>query len=83
MTDQPIGFIKNYFSKVQVAHVKCLSEFKPGMKIHIKGSTTDFIMEIKTMQIDRVDIEMAKPGQEIGLAVEQLVRKGDKIYPIS
>jgi len=83
LSDQPIGFIKNYFSKVKVAHVKCLSEFKTGMKIRIKGSTTDFEMEIKSMQIDRVDIGLAKPGQEIGMAVDQLVRKGDKIYPVS
>ena len=82
MSDQPIGFIKNYYSKIQVAHVKCLSEFKNGMKIRIKGSTTDFEMEIKSMQIDRVDIGLAKPSQEIGMVVDQLVRKGDNIYPV-
>jgi putative protease len=78
---EPIGEIKNFYSKVMVAHVKCLAEFKPGMKIRIKGTgMTDFEQEITSMQIDRKEIESAQAGQEIGLKVEQRVRKGDQIY---
>ncbi|MHA2296559.1 MAG: translation elongation factor-like protein [Candidatus Hodarchaeales archaeon] len=77
----PIGEIKNFYSKVMVAHVLCLVEFKPGMKIRIRGAgMTDFEQEVKSMQIDRKEIDSAAAGQEIGLKVDQRVRKGDKIY---
>jgi len=34
------------------------------------------------MQIDRVDIQTAKKGDEIGLQVSSRVRQQDKVYKI-
>ncbi|MBM3244158.1 MAG: translation elongation factor-like protein, partial [Candidatus Omnitrophica bacterium] len=65
--DKPIGIVTHYFPHVQAAVIKLKAPLSVGEKIKIKGHTTDFTQVITSMQIDRVDIATAKPGQEIGL----------------
>ena len=51
------------------------------MSLHfIGGEKTDFEMEVKSMQVDRKDINAAKKGDEIGLLVPKDVRKGYKVF---
>jgi len=75
-----IGEITHYFDKVGVAVLKLSSELKVGDRIHVKGSATDFEQEVKSIQIERKPIEVAKPGDDIGLKVDEPVKKGDKVY---
>ncbi len=74
-----IGAITHYFPHVQAAVIKLKAPLSVGDKIKIKGHTTDFTQVITSMQIDRVDITSAKPGQEIGLLVNSRVRQHDKV----
>jgi translation elongation factor EF-Tu-like GTPase len=53
-----------------------------GDTVKIKGHTTDLTQIVSSMQIDRVDIETAKKGDEIGLLVSTRVRQQDKVYKI-
>ncbi|RLE44283.1 translation elongation factor-like protein, partial [Candidatus Woesearchaeota archaeon] len=48
----------------------------------IKGATTDFEQTVESMEINRQKIEIAKPGDEIGIKVIDRVREGDKVYKI-
>jgi len=72
-----IGTITHYFPHVQAAVIKLKEPLSVGDTIKIKGHTTDFTQTITSMQIDRVDIASAKPGQEIGLLVSSRVRHND------
>jgi len=74
-----IGAITHYFPHVQAAVIKLKAPLSVGDKIKIKGHTTNFTQVITSMQIDRVDITSAKPGQEIGLLVNSRVRQHDKV----
>ena len=53
-----------------------------GDKIHIKGGTTDITQEVTSMQSHNKNIEKAKKGGEIGIKVEDRVRKNDKIFVV-
>jgi len=75
-----IGAITHYFPHVQAAVIKLKAPLSVGDKIKIKGHTTDFTQVIASMQIDRVDITSAKPGDEIGLLVNSRVRQHDKVF---
>jgi len=75
-----IGIVTHYFPHVNAAVIKLKSPLSVGDKIKIKGHTTDFVQEIKSMQIDRVPITSAKKGQEIGLLVDSRVRQHDVAY---
>ncbi|HEC88044.1 MAG TPA: translation elongation factor-like protein [Thermoplasmata archaeon] len=83
MMEQEIGVIEHYFSKIGVAAIKITDgSLKIGDRIHIKGATTDFEQTVESMEINRQKIEIAKPGDEIGIKVIDRVREGDKVYKI-
>jgi putative protease len=77
-----VGKITHYFPHVQAAVIKLTAPLSIGDKIKIKGHTTDFTQVISSMQIDRVDITTAKPGNEIGLLVNSRVRQHDVVSKV-
>lgn len=77
-----IGKITHYFPHVKAAVIKLKAPLSIGDKIKVKGHTTDFTQVITSMQIDRVNITTAKPGQEIGLLVNSRVRQHDKVSKV-
>ena len=77
-----IGLITHYFPHVQAAVIKLKAPLAKGDTVKIKGHTTDLTQLVSSMQIDRVDIETAKKGDEIGLLVSSRVRQQDKVYKI-
>mgnify|MGYP001614732940 CR=1 FL=1 len=80
MAEKEIGMVTDYFTKVEVAAVKLSGSLKIGDRIRIRGSTTDFEQEVESMQIDRKTVQKAKKGDEIGIKVNDRVRRNDKIY---
>lgn len=80
MSEDKIGTITHYFSKIGVAVIKLDDTLKVGDTIHIKGATSDFSQVVSNMQIDKQDIPEAASGQEIGLKVNDHVREHDTVY---
>ena len=78
--EKEIGKVSDYFAKIEVAAIKLSKGLKVGDKIHVKGATTDFEQEVKSMQIHKDPVETAKKGDEIGIKVKKKVRKGYKVY---
>ena len=81
MADQKVGEIKNYFDRIGVAVVSVLAPIKTGDKIKIMGSN-EFKMEVASMQVEHEAIEEAKKGDDIGMKVDQPVKKGDEIFKV-
>ncbi|MBU2258941.1 MAG: hypothetical protein KJ926_07505, partial [Candidatus Omnitrophica bacterium] len=77
-----LGEITHYFPKVRAGVIKLKAPLKSGEKVRIKGHTTDFKQVIVSMQIDRVTIQEAKKGDEIGILVNSRVRKKDTVYKV-
>jgi putative protease len=75
-----VGTIFDFFAKVSVAAVKLESPLKIGDKIKIKGATTDFEQEVKSMQSHNKPLEEAAAGDDVGIKLDARARKGDKIY---
>lgn len=82
MTEVEIGTVIDFFSKVMAAGVTLTGNLKVGDKVHFKGHTTDLEMVISSMQINNADVQMGKPGDDIGIKVSDRVRRGDKIYKV-
>ena len=74
-----IGIITHYFPKVRAAVIKLKAPLAVGDTIKIKGHTTDFTQTITSMQIDRVPIDKAKKGDEIGILVNSRARQHDTV----
>lgn len=79
--EMQVGKVSHYFSKIGVAVIEVTDgSIKVGDEIHIKGHTSDFRQKVVSMQIERDKIEMAEPGQSIGMKVNEPVRQHDLVY---
>mgnify|MGYP000158345966 FL=1 len=78
-----IGKIVNYYNKVRVAEIKIWDDLKIGDKLIIQGETTGSITHtIDSMQIDGKPIEIAKKGQNVGVAIPIKLRVNDFVYKL-
>lgn len=75
-----IGKITHYFPHVNAAVIKLKAPLAIGDNIKIKGHTTDFTQAVDSIQMDRVNINSAKKGQEVGVMVTSRVRQHDIVY---
>jgi len=80
MDEKKVGKVNHFFEKPSVAVIELSGNLKVGDKIHIKGNTTDFSQEVKSMQVDHEDVEMVKGGEMVGLKVIERVRANDVVY---
>ena len=84
MAEEKVGKIVKFFSKPSVAALEITDgNLAVGDKIKIKGHTTDFEDTITSMQEENQSIEMASPGQMIGIKVRERVREHDIVYKIT
>lgn len=77
-----IGKVTHYFPHVNAAVIKLKAPLAVGDTVKIKGHTTDFKQAVTSMQIDRVPINSAKKGDEVGLLVQSRVRGKDIVFKI-
>ena len=80
MTEKEIGQVSSYFAHVGVAAIKLSGKLKIGNTVHIKGNTTDFEIDVDSMQIDNKPVKEAKKGDHVGIKVPEKVRKKDKVF---
>ena len=68
MAEDKVGIVIKYFAKPEVAAVEVTSgEIRIGDRLHFAGHTTDFEMEVSSMQEENQSVEEARVGQRIGL----------------
>ena len=83
MPEIEIGKVSDFFAKPVVAGIELSDTLKVGDKIHIQGATTDMELTVESLQIDRVDVAEAKPGDLVGIKVPDRVRRGDKVCKVT
>ena len=77
-----MGKVVHFYPKISVAVVEVQEEIRKGDRIAIRGKTTNFEQVVESMQIEHQPIEVAKPGQRIGLKVKERAREGDLVFKI-
>ena len=82
MAEQSVGSVAAFYSKIGVAAIELTDTLSVGDRIRIRGATTDFEMDITSMQIDHAAVETAGAGQGIGMKVPDRVRPNDQVYRI-
>jgi putative protease len=55
---------------------------KVGDTIHIKGHTTDVTQTIDSIQVEHASVPTARPGDEVGIKVVEIVREHDAVYKV-
>lgn len=79
-----IGKVTNFFSKLHVAEVQCeTGTLKLGDEVLFIGETTGVHEQgINEMRKERNNIEKVSRGDVFSLPVNDLVRRGDKVYKV-
>jgi putative protease len=77
-----IGKVTHFFSHINVAVIELSDILKVGDTIRIVGGETDFNQKVDSMEIEHAKVESAKPGDSVGMKVEQKVRDGYKVYKV-
>jgi len=78
-----IGEITHYFPKAGAAVIKLEKPLKIGDKVKIVGGKAgEFEQTVSSIQVNRAPIEEGKVGDEVGVAVDQPVREGYKVYKV-
>ena len=80
---EKVGEITHYFTRIGVAVVDVSGPLKVGDRIAIKGMTTNYEMTLESMQVEGNNIEEANEGDDVGMKVDDRVRKGDIVYKLS
>lgn len=79
--DVQIGKITHYYDKISVAVVKVGKKtLKVGSTVKISGHDKEFTQSISSLQIEHKQVESVKPGEVVGLKVDQPVKPGDVMY---
>jgi len=79
-SEQPIGQVTHYFSKVGVMAILLSDQLAVGDRIHVRGHTTDFVADVASMQIEHESVTEAGPGDSVGVQITEKVRPGDMVY---
>ncbi len=82
MEEKLIGKITHYFKKIGVAVLELSDEIRVGDTIHIKGHATDFTQKVVSMQIEHKPIEVGKPGDNIAIKVDDVVKEHDLVFKV-
>jgi putative protease len=80
MEEAYIGTVTHYFARPMVCAIKLEDELRTGDLIAFRGHTTDLQQQVISIQIEHLQVETARKGQEVGVKVDDRVRKGDKVY---
>jgi putative protease len=79
-----IGYVKNYFSKMNVAEIQVESDsFSVGDEGLIIGSTTGVVeIQVNEIRVDNVNVEFVTKGCVISMPIDRAVRRSDKVYKL-
>ena len=84
MPEEKIGHVMKFFAKPMVAAIEVTAgAIKVGDRLRFSGHTTDFEMDVASMQEEHHDIEEAGVGQLIGIKVPDRVREGDQVLKVT
>jgi putative protease len=83
MAEVEIGKVTDFFARPVVAAIELTAELKVGDKIKIKGHTTELEFVVNSMQIHNQNVSEAKPGDAVGIKVNEKVRHGDRVFKVT
>ena len=83
MSGTQIGQITHYFDHLNVAALELTEPLHVGDTVHILGHSTDFQQKVTSLQIEHQAVEEAKPGDDVGMKVNQRVHPHDKIFKLT
>lgn len=79
---KPVGEVIRYFPKDRIALIRFHKDIPMYSHIIIRGEHAEVDEVITSMEFEHVPIWIAEKETEIGVAVRDPVRSGDRVYEV-
>ena len=83
MSGKEIGKVTHFFDHISVAVLALMDPIKVGDTLHFLGHSTDFKLEVTSMQIEHKEVQTAKKGDDVAIKVPQRVHPNDKVFKLT
>lgn len=80
--EKEIGKISHFFGKISVGIIELTAPLAAGDTIRVKGSETDFVQKVESMQVEHSPVENAEAGQGVGVKFTERARENDTVYKV-
>ncbi len=71
-----LGKVIHYYDKIGVAVIKLGKPLKTGDKIKFVHGENEFEQTVESMQLEHVQVESGKKGQEVAIKVDKETKSG-------
>lgn len=78
--EKPIGKVIHYYDKISVAIVKLGKKLSVGSKVKFVKGDSVFEQTVESMEKEHGKLTVAKPGDEVGIKVDQTTKVGTLVY---
>ena len=83
LSEERIGIVRNFFSRISVAAIEITGDsLKIGDTVRVKGTGTDFVQKVESMEVDRKPIQKAEKGMAVGIKTAEKARPGDLVFKV-
>ena len=80
MDEIPVGRVTHFFPAISVAAVALEDELRLGDTIRVAGHTSNFVQEVRSMQIDHLAVDSAAAGQVVAVETIDRARVNDLVF---
>lgn len=80
--EKPIGKVIHYYDNISVAIVKLKKKLSVGKTVKFVKGDNVFEQTVKSMEIKHGKLTEAKPGDEVGIKVDQTAKEGALMYAV-
>ena len=78
--DDLVGKVIHYYDKIGVAVIKLEKPLKVGDNVKFVHGENEFTQSIESMQLEHVQVESGKKGQEVSVKVDKETKSGTQVY---
>lgn len=80
--EKPIGKVIHYYNNISVAIVKLEKKLSVGKTVKFVKGDNVFEQTVESMEIKHGKLTEAKPGDEVGIKVDQTAKEGALMYAV-
>jgi hypothetical protein len=77
-----VGRVVRYWDGAGAAGVEVLSTIRIGDVLHVSGSSTDFVQQVRSIERKHLKVTEGREGTRVGLKVDRRVCEGDEVYRV-
>jgi len=80
--EKPIGKVIHYYDKISVAIVRLDKKLSVGDRVKFVKGDNVFEQTVESMEIKHGKLTEAKPGDEVGIKLDQTAKEGTFVYTV-